>query len=335
MAGIIATLWPSTSTKEKIEELYKLWVRVLRFNFPHAKYDWILQMKENISHVEKKIGGKFMLLADTEWPGIRIWDLKKPQDYKKWDVFKMCVDKKYIDENKTLFCNYPYLIKDSKVGDIIKIDSWLFDVRVTRKTKNYLYVKALNNANITSQRHVNLPRKKLRIETLSQKDKEDILFCIKENFVYVAMSFVRNAQDIRDLRNFLYDHGASHLKIIAKIETQEAIDNVSEIIRVSDAIMVARWDLGTEMPIETIPWIQQHIIGKVKRKWKKVIVATQMLESMINNSIPTRAEVSDIFLAAQQWSDFVMLSGETAIWKFPIECVKVMNNVIDEAQKYI
>jgi len=116
----------------------------------------------------------------------------------------------------------------------------LFDVRVTRKTKNYLYVKALNNANITSQRHVNLPRKKLRIETLSQKDKEDILFCIKENFVYVAMSFVRNAQDIRDLRNFLYDHGASHLKIIAKIETQEAIDNVSEIIRVSDAIMVAR-----------------------------------------------------------------------------------------------
>lgn len=335
MAGIIATLWPSTSTKEKIEELYKSWVRVLRFNFPHATYNWISQMKEIILDVEKKIGGKFMLLADTEWPGIRIWDLKKPVSYEKGEVFKMCVDKKYLDESKTLFCTYPYLIKDSKIDDIIKIDAWLFDVKVVRKTKNYIYVKALNSATVTSQRHVNLPRKKLRLPTLSTKDKEDVLFCIQENFVYVAMSFVRNAQDVRDLRNFLYDHGASHLKIIAKIETQESIDNISEIIRVSDAVMIARGDLWTEMPIETIPWIQQHIIWKVKRKWKKVIVATQMLESMIEHSIPTRAEVSDIFLAVQEWADFVMLSWETAVGKFPLECVKVMNNVIDEAQKYI
>ncbi len=318
-----------------IEKLYKSWVRVLRFNFPHAKYDWISTVKSTISEVEKKAGGKFMLLCDTEGPGIRTWYLKNPQEYIKWEVFKMCIDKQFIDEDKTIYCSYPYIIKDSKKWDIIKIDAWLFDVKVIRKTKNYLYVEAMDNWILTSQRHVNLPRKKLKLPTLSQKDKEDVLFCIKENFIYVAMSFVRNADDIRELRNFLYDNGASHLKIIAKIETQEAVDNISEITRVSDAIMVARGDLWTEMPIETIPWIQQHIIWKVKRKWKKVIVATQMLESMIENPIPTRAEVSDIFLAVREWADFVMLSGETAVWKFPIECVKVMKNVIAEANKYI
>jgi len=335
MAAIIATLWPVTANREMIEKLYQSWVRVLRFNFPHAKYDRISNVKKNILDVEKKTGWKFMLLADTAWPGIRTWILKKPQFYKEWEVFKMCVDQKYVDTDKTVFCSYPYLVKDLRKWDMIKIDAWLFDVKVIRKTKNYLYVQALSDAVLTSQRHINLPRKKLKLPTLSEQDKQDVKFCIKENFRYVAMSFVRNADDIRELRNLLYDNGAAHLKIIAKIETQEAVDNISEIIRVSDAIMVARGDLWTEMPIETIPWIQQHIVSKTKRKWKKVIVATQMLESMMENPIPTRAEVSDIFLAVREWADFVMLSGETAVWKFPIECVKVMNNVIAEADKYI
>ncbi|HRX63685.1 MAG TPA: pyruvate kinase [Candidatus Absconditabacterales bacterium] len=335
MASIITTLGPATEDIESIEKLYKSGVRVLRFNFPHAKYEWILGIKEKIKEIEQKIGGKFMLLCDTEGPGIRLGNIRGSLGFKKGDVFKMCVDKKYIDEKKTIACNYPYLVQDSKVGDIIKIDAGLFDVQVVRKTKNYLYVKSLQDGVLTSQRHVNLPRKKLKLKALSKKDKEDILFCIEQNFAYVAMSFVKTAQDIRDLRNFLYDHGASHLKIIAKIETQDAIDNISEIIRVSDAVMVARGDLGTEMPIETIPGIQQYIVDKTKRKGKKVIVATQMLESMIKNTIPTRAEVSDIFSAVREGADFVMLSGETAIGKNPIECVRVVNSVIFEAGKYI
>ncbi len=335
MTAIIATLWPATANKEMIEKLYKSGVRVLRINFPHAKYDWISDIKKIISEVEHKAGGKFMLLCDTEWPWIRTWDFKKPQSYEKWDIFKMCIDKELVDKAKTVFCSYPYIIEDSKIWDIIKIDAWLFDVKVVRKTKKYLYVEAMDNGVLTSQKHINLPRKKLRLPTLSKEDKDDVKFCIKQNFRYVAMSFVRTADDIRELRNFLYDNGASHLKIIAKIETQEAVDNISEITRVSDAIMVARGDLWTEMPIETIPWIQQHIIWKVKRKWKKVIVATQMLESMIENPIPTRAEVSDIFLAVREWADFVMLSWETAVGKFPVECVRVMHNVIAEANKYI
>lgn len=335
MSAIIATVWPATANKDMIEKLYKSWVRILRFNFPHAKYNWILEMKDMITEVEKKTWWKFMLLLDTAGPGIRTGDVKAPQNYKKWEIFKMCVEQKYVDTDKTIFCSYSYLVQDLKKWDLIKIDSWLFDVRVVRTTKNYLYVQSLSDGIISSQRHINLPRKKLKIATLSDQDREDIKFCIKENFRYVAMSFVRNAEDINDLRNFLYDNGASHLQIIAKIETQEAVDNISEIIRASDAIMIARWDLWTEMPIETIPGIQQHIVWKVKRKWKKVIVATQMLESMIDNPIPTRAEVSDIFLAVREWADFVMLSGETAVGKFPIECVKVMNNVIAEANKYI
>ena len=188
---------------------------------------------------------------------------------------------------------------------------------------------------ITSRRHVNLPWIPIKLPWITDKDKEDILFAIEQNMSYVAQSFTRKWEDVQELKEFLYKNGWSHLKVIAKIENQEWIDNISSIIRNTDAIMIARWDLWAEVPVETIPSHQINLIEKTKRKWKKVIVATQMLESMIDNHLPTRAEVSDIFYAVSQWADYLMLSWETSMWKYPVTCIKVMNKIINEAEKYI
>ena len=211
----------------------------------------------------------------------------------------------------------------------------MFDIKVIKKYKDYIIWQALNTATIGSRRHVNIPLLKIKLPGFTEKDKEDILFGIKKNIAYVSLSFVRNAEDILELREFLYKNSAAHVKIIAKIENQEWLDNISDIIRVSDAIMVARWDLGAEVPIETIPSHQMNIIEKTKRKSKKVIVATQMLETMITSRVPTRAEVSDVFYAGLQWADYLMLSWETSVWQYPITTVQVMNRIIAESKKYI
>ena len=193
----------------------------------------------------------------------------------------------------------------------------------------------MNKFTVISKRHINLPWLKIKLPGITEKDKEDILFGIKHNISYVSLSFARSAKDLAELREFLYKNQSAHVKIIAKIESQEWLDNLSEIIRAADAVMVARWDLWAEVPIETIPSHQLNIVGKVKRKWKKVIVATQMLETMMDNCIPTRAEVTDVFYAVLQWADYLMLSGETSAGKYPIETVEVMNRIIAEGKKFI
>ena len=234
-----------------------------------------------------------------------------------------------------MYVDYPYIIKDVEIWDIIKIDSWILDIKVTKKSKDHIIWVAENDATITSRRHVNLPWIPIRLPWLTDKDKEDILFAIEQNMSYIAQSFTRKWEDVQELKEFLYKNWWPHLKVISKIENQEWIDNISSIIRNTDAIMIARWDLWAEVPVETIPSHQINLIEKTKRKWKKVIVATQMLESMIDNHLPTRAEVSDIFYAVSQWADYLMLSWETSMWKYPVTCIKVMNKIINEAEKYI
>lgn len=187
---------------------------------------------------------------------------------------------------------------------------------------------------VGSRRHVNLPGIHYNLPGITQRDKQNILFAIQQKFAYIALSFTRKAEDIQELRAFLLANGGEQIQIIAKIENQEGIDNVTAIIDASDMVMVARGDLGTELPVEMIPMHQMNIIKSCKIKNTPVIVATQMLESMISNPVPTRAEVSDIFYAVREGADYVMLSGETAIGKYPIQCIQVMNKVIAEAQKY-
>lgn len=285
--------------------------------------------------VERAVWNRFAFLLDTKWPWIRTWELTNPVTYTKWEEIKIVVDSSLVKDDRIMYVDYPPIIKDVEIWDIVKIESWMLDIKIIKKSKDYIIWAAENDATITSRRHVNLPWIPIRLPWLTDKDKDDILFAIEHNMSYVALSFARKWEDIQELKEFLYKNWWAHLKVIAKIENQEWIDNISSIIRNADAIMVARGDLWAEVPVETIPSHQLNLIQKTKRKWKKVIVATQMLESMINNHLPTRAEVSDIFYAVSQWADYLMLSWETSMWKYPVSCIKVMNKIINEAEKYI
>ena len=220
-----------------------------------------------------------------------------------------------------------------EVGDIIEIDSGLLRVKVIKKEIDFVTVEAGSDCLIWSRRHINLPGKSLRLPWITDKDKQDVLFWIENDFDFIAQSFVRSKDNVMELRKFLNDNNWSHIKIISKIENQEWIDNLDEIIEVSDWIMVARWDLWIEVPIESLPVYQRQMVKKCLESWKFVIVATQLIESMMENPFPTRAEISDIFNSVMQKADCLMLSGETAIWKYPVEAVTMMKNVIVEAEK--
>jgi len=335
MPWIIATIWPSTQSTERLKQLYDNWVRILRFNCSHATHKRMKEVIQSARIVERAIWNKFAYLLDTKWPWIRTWELTTPVTYIKWEEIKIVANSSLVKNDRIMYVDYPYIIKDVEIWDIIKIDSWILDIKVTKKSKDHIIWVAENDATITSRRHVNLPWIPIRLPWLTDKDKEDILFAIEQNMSYVAQSFTRKWEDVQELKEFLYKNWWPHLKVISKIENQEWIDNISSIIRNTDAIMIARWDLWAEVPVETIPSHQINLIEKTKRKWKKVIVATQMLESMIDNHLPTRAEVSDIFYAVSQWADYLMLSWETSMWKYPISCIKVINKIINEAEKYI
>lgn len=243
-----------------------------------------------------------------------------------------------MDESKRdargLYCDYPSLIDDVKIGGIVKIDAGLLEVEVLEKKSDHIVVKSLNDFVVGSRRHINLPGIHYNLPGITARDKENVLFAIKEKFDYIALSFTRTKADVEELRAFLKANGGEKIKIIAKIENQEGVDNIAAIIDASDMIMVARGDLGTELPVETIPAHQMNIVKMCKIKNTPVIVATQMMESMIANPIPTRAEVSDIFYAVLEGAEYVMLSGETGVGKFPLECIKYMNKVIIEAEKH-
>jgi len=327
------SMGPSNNSEAQLIRCYENGIRILRFNFPHYTQETTKRDVVIAHAVEQQVGGKFQLLLDTEGPEIRTGVLETPITYSIWEIFNIYIRENHGDP-KWLFCDYVSLVDDVKIGGIVKIDAGLLDVEVLEKGSEYIVVKALNNFMVGSRRHLNLPGVKIKLPGLTERDKANVLFAIEQKFDYIALSFTRKADDIIELRNFLKTNGGEQIKIIAKIENQEGVDNISSIIDASDMIMVARGDLGTELPVEMIPIHQMNIVKSCKIKNTPVIVATQMLESMISNPVPTRAEVSDIFYAVREGAEYVMLSWETAIGKYPIECIKVMNKVITEAEKY-
>ncbi|NDK19644.1 pyruvate kinase [Candidatus Gracilibacteria bacterium] len=330
---IIATVGPVTESEEQLIALYKAGVNIIRFNFSHANYEVARAIMGRIRKLNSEGKTNLSTLLDTKGPEIRTGDLKSKIQFEKGDVIKIYTDiSKFSNDSMSLFCDYISLVEDVNIGQIIRIDSGLFDVEVVEKTSDYIRVIALNSCLIGSRRHVNLPGVKLRLPGITGQDKKDVLFSIEEGYDFIAMSFVRNCSNVEELRNLLSEHNASHIKIISKIENQEGIENLDEIIEASDGVMVARGDLGIEVPIEKLPVYQLEIVKKSMTQGKFVIVATHLLETMIENPFPTRAEVSDIFNCVRQCTDCTMLSGETTIGKYPIKTVEMMTAVINEAE---
>ena len=332
---IIASVGPATWSEDKILELYQAWVNVIRINFSHAEYDQVRKVVARVNKLNTAWKTKLALLWDLKWPEIRLGDYEGKKTYHTWDIFHISIDESANLGELDQYCDYPYLLENMHEGYILKIESGIFDVEVLEVLEKSIKVKALNDAALSARRHVNLPGISIKLPGLIEQDLKDIEFCIQEWFNYIAMSFVRHANHVQELRAILNKHDASTIWIIAKIEDQEWLDNVEDIVKVSDGVMVARGDLGIEIPIAHIPVAQQTIINLCLKYGKISIVATQLIESMMETPFPTRAEVSDIFNAVSQQTDAVMTSGETAIGQYPIESIRMMQSIILEAERSI
>ena len=338
---IITTLWPSVDDEKWIEKLYKKWANIVRMNYSHSNYEYFSKIIKSVQKLNTEWKTNLGILTDTKWPEIRTKSIDEKISLKKGDIFifttfaneKDITNKK---KRKVIVCDYEYIVTDLEVWHIIDIDTWLLKARVIEKKPWELICKALNKHSIWSRRHVNLPGIKIHLPWITASDKKDIKFAVKNWTDFIALSFVRNRDNILELRKYLKRIKApDDIQIISKIENQESLDNLDEIIDESDWIMIARWDLWAEVPFETLPMIQKIIADKCKASWTYFIVATQILESMLENPIPTRAEVTDIFNAAMQKADCTMLSWETAAWKYPFEAVRTMKNVLKYSETQV
>lgn len=326
---IVATISDKRCDVDFIRELYEEGMNVVRMNSAHLDREGFMKIINNVRAVSHRIA----ILIDTKGPEVRTTVAENDGIIlKTGDVVKVAGDASKISSNECIYVNYEYFVRDLKIGDDILIDDGEIDLKVTEKQDSYLVCEVLNDGKIGSRKSVNVPGVRINLPSLTEKDKTNILFAIEQNIDFIAHSFVRSKQDLHDIQEILDAH-QSPIKVISKIENQEGVDNIDEILAHSYGIMVARGDLGIEVPQERIPGIQRRLIRKCVKAHKPVIVATQMLHSMIENPRPTRAEVNDIANAIYYRTDALMLSGETAYGKYPVEAVRTMAKIALEAEK--
>jgi pyruvate kinase len=325
---IVATISDLRCEVDFIRELYHSGMNVVRMNSAHLNEEGFNKIVNNVRTVSNRIG----ILMDTKGPEIRTTTTQSPIAFKTGDKVKVKGDPDTETTADCLCVSYRNFVNDMKIGDDMLIDDGDLDLKVVEKHPDYLVCEALNDAVLGSRKSVNVPGVRINLPSLTEKDRNNILYCIKNDIDFIAHSFVRSKQDVLDIQRILDEHN-SPIKIIAKIENQEGVDNIDEILEAAYGIMVARGDLGIEVPAEKIPGIQRILIRKCVEVKKPVIVATQMLHSMITNPRPTRAEVTDIANAIYYRTDALMLSGETAYGKYPVEAVQTMAKVTREAEK--
>lgn len=308
---------------------------VARFNFSHGDYEEHLGRLELLKQARKETGRQVAALLDTKGPEIRTGELEGHQKLTllTGDDFILTTEK-CIGTKEKVYINYDGLNEDVKEGNVILIDDGLIGLRVKAVRGAEILCTVVNGGELGEKKGVNVPNVPIRLPSLTEKDMEDIRFGIEQGFDFVAASFIRNAQAIRDIRKLIADANA-HMKIIAKIESQEGLDNLDEIIDAADGIMVARGDLGVEVDAKKLPQLQKEMIQKANFKGKIVITATQMLDSMIRNPRPTRAEVTDVANAVYNGTDAVMLSGETANGKYPVEALEMMASIVEYTEQFI
>jgi pyruvate kinase len=315
-----------------IEKMIVAGVDVARLNMSHATHDWTRQVVERIRSASKTAGRPCAVLMDTQGPAIRTGDLPLPFHLKPGDVFEFTVKGARSEEEKSVDVNYPNLIKDIEEGDTVLVDNGVIRLKVLQKLHRRMRCEVLTEGELGSRRHINLPGVKVSMPSITDKDRADIELGIGLGVDFVALSFVRERKDVEELRQIL-SAGNSGAKIVSKIEDQTAVQNLFDLIDASDAIMVARGDLGIECPYEELPIIQRRAVKACIRYGKPVIVATHMLESMIENPMPTRAEVTDVANAVFEQADAIMLSGETTVGKYPLECVEVLDRIAQRIER--
>lgn len=326
---IVATLGPASAARPMLKKLMNAGVDVFRVNFSHASYAETSETVKNIRELSLELNIHASVLGDLQGPKIRLGAVKENVFVKKGDVIEITT--KYVSEGdaKCVSINYLDFPKDVAVDEKILINDGklIFKVLKTNK-KDLVHVKVLQGGALESQKGVNLPNTNISLPALTEKDKEDALFAVKNGFDWIALSFVRSKEDIAILQRLIKSASSDKIPIIAKIEKPEAIANMDEIILAADGIMVARGDLGLEIPAEEVPLNQKLLVSKSKKARKPIIIATQMMESMIDSLTPSRAEVNDVANSVMDGADAVMLSGETSVGQFPVEVVNTMEKII-------
>lgn len=326
---IIFTLGPATQGEDMLEKLIRGGADIARLNMAHGNHEWTRAVIRRIRAVSARVGREIAIMMDIKGPEIRTGDVEAPIELKVGETFDFTVkpgDREGGEEIRSVNVNYQDLVNDIHVGDIVLVDSGLMRFEVLAKDNNHIRCKVLTPGALSSRRHINLPGVKVNLPSFTEKDRLDTLLGIEEGIDFVALSFVREAKDITQLREFLSANG-SKAKIIAKIEDQTAIANLEEIIVATDSLMVARGDLGIECPLEDLPVIQRRAVQSCFHHGKPVIIATHTLESMISSPVPTRAEITDVANAVYEKADCVMLSGETTVGKYPLECVQTLEKI--------
>lgn len=332
---IICTMGPNTSDPEILRGLAENGMDVARFNFSHGTHPEHKDRLELLKRIRKETDRPIAALLDTKGPEIRTGLLKGGQKVALKDGQEFFLTTREIEgDEEGCSINYEGLNEDVVPGNTILIDDGLIELRVKEVKGPDIFCTVINGGDLGQRKGVNVPNVKIKLPALTEKDKEDIRFGIREGFDFIAASFVRSADAILEIRQILEEEGAN-LQIIAKIENAEGIENLDAIIEAADGIMVARGDMGVEIPAEKVPYLQKTIIAKCNEACKVVITATQMLDSMIRNPRPTRAEVTDVANAVYDGTDAVMLSGETAMGKYPIEALKMMATIVEDTESHL
>ncbi|KGN95931.1 pyruvate kinase [Porphyromonas crevioricanis] len=325
---IVATISDLRCEKDFLTRLINAGVNVVRLNTAHMDEEGMDRIIDRVRSISSFVG----ILMDTKGPEVRTTTVESPIVYREGDNFYIKGDPSSISTKECLSVNYTNFVRDVNVGSCILIDDGILEIEVLERIEDRLYCRALNDGEIGSRKSVNVPGVRINLPSLTERDKRYIDYAIRKDIDFIAHSFVRSAQDVLDIQKIL-DAAGSHIKIIAKIENQEGVDNADEILKHAYGMMIARGDLGIEVPQEKIPALQRQLIRKCVEHQKPVIVATQMLHTMIENPRPTRAEVTDVANAIYYRTDAVMLSGETAKGRYPEAAVETMKRIILEAEK--
>lgn len=332
---IICTMGPATDNIEVLRAMARAGMNVARFNFSHGSHEEHKQRIDRVKAVRKEYNLPIALLLDTKGPEIRTGDMQDGKIFLKKGEQIRLTPRACLGTPSKISITYPDLYQDVQAGTSILIDDGLIELRVEQTQEQDILCRVLNDGAVSNHKGINVPDVHLSIPYLSDKDKADIQFGIEQGVDFVAASFVRTADDVQQLRMLLDENGGAHINIIAKIENQQGVENIDGIVSLADGVMIARGDMGVEIPAEDVPPIQKMLIKKVASAGKQVITATQMLDSMMKNPRPTRAEVTDVANAIYDGTGAIMLSGETAAGLYPVEAVTMMARIAERTENDI